>query len=96
MVVVGFALTAGRAEELQMDRLRRAGRSALGVARPVSPSRALAALASQATAWRPPLTVSLAGRARARQARRGHSAPPPLRGRADQPSPSIPHHGASP
>ena len=46
----GSALRAARAEEQQMDRLRRAGRSALGVARPVSRSRALAALASHATA----------------------------------------------
>ena len=78
-----------------MDRPRRLGRSALGVARPVSRSRALAALASQATAWRPPLTASLADRARARQARRGDSAPPPLRGRTNRPCPNR-HQGGSP
>ena len=68
---VGFALRAGRAEEPRMDRLRRPGRSALGVARPVSRSRALAALASLRDGLRPPLTASLAGRARARRTAAG-------------------------
>jgi hypothetical protein len=47
--VAGVALQAGRAEKRLVDRLRRRW-SARGVARPVSPSRALAALASPATA----------------------------------------------
>ena len=49
-LTAGSALMAARAEEPQEDRLRRASRSALGVARPVSRARALAALASPATA----------------------------------------------
>ena len=95
MTVAGFALKAGRAEEQRVDRLRRAGRSALGFARPVSRSRALAALASlRDSPGVLPLIASLAGRARARQARRGHSAPPPLRGRPDRP-PSSQYQGGT-
>ena len=61
--VVGRVRPQGRAaEELRIDRLRR-GRSALGLPRPVSPSRALAALASLRDGReRLPLTASLARR----------------------------------